>query len=640
MLEAIGSGLLALLTPQALLFMLIGILYGLVIGILPGLGGVVAMTLLLPFTYGHEVAATLALLLGAHIATLWGDSVTSILFNVPGSSKSLALVFDGYPMTLRGEGERALGASAMAVLLGGIIGAIFLAACIPFVRPIILALGPAEYLMVSLWGMTLIATFSAGSLFKGLTAAALGVLIAFIGMDPVTATPRYTFGVLHLLDGISFPVAMIGLFAVSEMMKLHLRGDSIVSRQVSTDKSSVWDGVWDTLRRWPLVVRSSVLGLWIGVLPGVGGSAAGIAAYAQAVQTSKHPETFGTGNVEGVIAPDATLGANEGGGLLPTLAFGIPGGDSMALLLIAFINMGIAPGPQMLTNNLGVVFSLVWIIVLASVITAIIGISHLALPRADANHQRRPDGAARALGLLLRRLCHAGRNGRRARLRRLRRPRLSDGEVPLFAGQPRHRHGPGHHDRAQPACVADDVRKRLHLHPPADAHALPAGRADRRLALPAPPQTGEGAGRAREGEPVMSRRAQENLVGVIVLAVFVVMLYLTFGYSSRARLVPLPVCIFGIILAVAQLLWQNLRSGGRTAGQLSRRGRQRGTINTPAAASQAARRQRSRKARKSMESASRRESSRPSASSPFCWRWCSWSDRCRRYFSSPRVIWP
>ena len=171
MLEAIAAGLLALLTPQALLFMLIGSVYGLVIGILPGLGGVVAMTLLLPFTYGYEVAATLALLLGAHIATIWGDSVTSILFNVPGSAKSLALIFDGYPMTLQGEAERALGASAMAALLGGIIGAIFLAACIPFVRPIILALGPAEYLMMALWGMTLIATFSDGSLLKGLIAA-------------------------------------------------------------------------------------------------------------------------------------------------------------------------------------------------------------------------------------------------------------------------------------------------------------------------------------------------------------------------------------------------------------------------------------------------------------------------------------
>ena len=372
--EAILVGFAALMTPQALLFMGIGCFYGLIIGILPGLGGVVAMTLLMPFTFGYEPAATLALLLGAHIATLWGNSVTSILFGIPGSSKSVSLIFDGYPMTLRGEGERALGASATSVLLGGIIGAVFLALCIPLVRPVILAVGPSEYLMMFLWGMTLIATFSAGSLFKGLMAASLGILIAFVGMDPVTATPRFTFGSLFLLDGVSFPVAMIGLFAIAEMMRLFVKGDSIVSRDVSIEKSSVWDGVRDALSHWGLIFRSSVLGLWIGVLPGVGGSAAGIAAYAQAVQTSKHPERFGKGNVEGVIAPDATLGANEGGGLLPTLAFGIPGGDSMALLLIAFINLGIAPGPQMLTNDLDIVFSLFWIVVLASTLTSVVGL--------------------------------------------------------------------------------------------------------------------------------------------------------------------------------------------------------------------------------------------------------------------------
>jgi TctA family transporter len=372
--EAIAAGFLALITPQALIFMAVGVVYGLVIGVLPGLGGVVAMTLLLPFTYGYEVAATLALLLGAHIGTLWGDSVTSILFGIPGSTKAVSLIFDGYPMTLKGQGERALGASAMAVLLGGAIGAVFLALCIPIVRPIVLAVGPSEYLMMFLWGMTLIATFSAGSLFKGLIAACLGILISFIGMDPVTATARFTFGSLYLIDGISFAIAMIGLFAVAEMMRLYVKGDSIVSRDVRGENSSVFDGVRDTIRHWGLVFRSSVLGLWIGVLPGVGGSAAGIAAYAQAVQTSRNPELFGTGNVEGVIAPDATLGANEGGGLLPTLAFGIPGGDSMALLLIAFINLGIAPGPQMLTDNLDVVFSLFWIVVLASMLTAVIGL--------------------------------------------------------------------------------------------------------------------------------------------------------------------------------------------------------------------------------------------------------------------------
>jgi putative tricarboxylic transport membrane protein len=387
--DAITTGLASVVTVQALIFMTIGVIYGLFIGVLPGLGGITAMALLLPFSYGYPPGATLALLLGAHIGTIWGDSVTSILFNVPGSGKSIALLFDGYPMTKKGEAKRALGASAMAALLGGIIGAIFLALCIPVIRPIMLAFGPAEYLVMALWGMTLIATFSEGSVIKGMIAGCVGILIAYIGMDPVTATPRYTFGSIFLMDGISFPVATIGLFAVAEMMKLYVKGDAIVSRDISAEKSTVLEGVMDTLRRWGLVMRSSALGLWIGVLPGIGASVGGIAAYAQAVQTSKHPEEFGKGNVEGVIAPDATLGANEGGGLLPTLAFGIPGGESMAILLLAFIGLGIVPGTDMLTNRLDIVFSLVWIVVLASILTTVIGLfisPYLArMPNIDAN---------------------------------------------------------------------------------------------------------------------------------------------------------------------------------------------------------------------------------------------------------------
>jgi putative tricarboxylic transport membrane protein len=388
-LEAIVSGLAALLTAQAAVFLLIGVVYGLIIGILPGLGGVVAMALLLPFTYGFEPAATLALLLGAHIATVWGDSVTSILFSVPGSAKGLSLCFDGYPMTKQGQATRALAASATGALLGGVIGAVFLALSIPLIRPVILALGPSEYLMMALWGLTIIATFSEGSLIKGLTASALGVLVAFVGMDVVTATPRFTFGSVFLMDGISFPVAMIGMFAVAEMVKLYLKGTSIVDRSLVAEVSTVWQGITDAFRHWWLVVRSSLLGLWIGVLPGVGASVAGLAAYAQAMQTSKHPEKFGKGAVEGVIAPDATMGANEGGGLMPTLAFGIPGGESMALLLVAFIGLGVVPGPEMLTKNLSLVFSMVWIIVLANVLVTLIGLAicpYLArLPTLHAN---------------------------------------------------------------------------------------------------------------------------------------------------------------------------------------------------------------------------------------------------------------
>jgi putative tricarboxylic transport membrane protein len=375
MVEAILSGLSALLTAQGLLFLFIGVVYGLIVGILPGLGGVVAMALLLPFTYGYEPAATLALLLGAHIATIWGDSVTSILFSVPGSAKGLALCFDGYPMTQKGQAKRALAASATGALLGGIIGAIFLALCIPLIRPVILALGPSEYLMMALWGLTVIATFSEGSLMKGLIASLLGVLTAFIGTDVVTATPRFTFGNEFLMDGISFPVAMIGLFAVSEMMKLAIRGTPIVDRTLVAEVSTVWEGIRDAFQHWWLIVRSSFLGLWIGVLPGVGASVAGLAAYAQAVQTSKTPERFGKGAVEGVIAPDATMGANEGGGLMPTLAFGIPGGESMAILLVAFVSLGIVPGPDMLTKHLDLVWSMVWIIVIANIAVTVIGLA-------------------------------------------------------------------------------------------------------------------------------------------------------------------------------------------------------------------------------------------------------------------------
>jgi TctA family transporter len=374
MIEAMWSGLTMLGSFEVLIYMLIGICYGIVIGILPGLGGIVAMALLLPFTWGMEFPVAMSLILGAHIATIWGSSVTSILFRVPGAAKSVALIFDGFPMTQRGEASRALGASAMAALMGGVVGAVFLAAAVPITRPLMLMLGPAEYLMLALWGLTIIAAFSDGSLLKGMVAAGLGLLTAFIGMDLVTATPRFTFGSHHLFDGISFPVAMIGLFAVAEMMKLYVKGTSLVERTVAAEKSTVWDGVRDVFQHKALVVRSSILGLWIGILPGIGASVGGIAAYAQALRTSKHPETFGKGNVEGVIAPDATLGANEGGGLLPTLALGIPGGEGMAIVLIAFIGLGVVPGPEMMTNNLDLVFNLVWIVAIASIVTSVIGL--------------------------------------------------------------------------------------------------------------------------------------------------------------------------------------------------------------------------------------------------------------------------
>lgn len=335
------------------------------------------MVLILPFAVQVEPEAGISLLLGAHIGTIYGDAACSILFKVPGSGKAIVHCFDGYPMTQNGEGARALGACATSAFVGGVIGAITLTITLPFMRAVMLALGPPEYFMMGLWGLSVIAIFADGSVLKGLVAAGFGLMVAFIGQDPVTATLRYTFGVPYLMDGLQFPVVAVGLFAISQAMTLHIRGGSIVDtggNGLDLGKSSVWQGVRDVLDHKGLVIRSSMLGLWIGALPGIGNVVGTMAAYGQAVQTSKHPEKFGKGNVEGVIAPTSTMGANEGGALMPTLGFGIPGGETMAILLSAFIVLGIAPGRDMLENRLPLVFSMVWIVVVANMLTSTIGI--------------------------------------------------------------------------------------------------------------------------------------------------------------------------------------------------------------------------------------------------------------------------
>ncbi|KJS20741.1 MAG: membrane protein [Clostridiaceae bacterium BRH_c20a] len=376
MLQASLEGLLLIFSVSSLTFMFLGIAFGLLIGFLPGLGGIVAMALLLPFTFGMSPPEAFALLIGAHTGTIFGSSITSILFNVPGASKSVVVCFDGFPMTQRGEGVRALAAGATASLLGGIIGALVLTVSLPLMKMVMLALAPPEYFMMAIWGLTIIAIFSEGSVLKGLVAAGFGLAIAFIGMDPVTGTARYTFGISELVDGFDIPVAIMGLFAISQMIKLYVKGGSIVERDQSlaNSKSGLIEGIKDAFRHWRTVLQASFLGVFIGALPGVGASVASIAAYGAAVQTSKTPERFGKGAVEGVIAPEATNASSEGGHLIPTLAFGIPGSEVAVILLAAFVMLGIQPGREMLEYNLPLVFNLVWLIVLTNVFSTGFGL--------------------------------------------------------------------------------------------------------------------------------------------------------------------------------------------------------------------------------------------------------------------------
>lgn len=376
MLEASIQGLLHIFTLDSMTFMALGISFGLIIGFLPGMGGIVAMALLLPFAFGLSATEAFALLIGAHTGTIFGSSITSILFNVPGASKSVVVCFDGFPMTQRGEGVRALAAGAMSSLLGGIIGAIALTASLPLMRMLMLTLAPPEYFMMAIWGLTIIAIFSDGSVLKGLVAAGFGLAISFIGMDPVTGTTRYTFGISELVDGFDFPVAIMGLFAISQMIKLYVKGGSIAERNkdLTNSKSGIMDGIKDAFKHFRLVVTSSLLGVFIGALPGVGASIGSVAAYGHAVQTSKTPELFGKGNVEGVIAPEATNASSESGHLMPTLAFGIPGSEVAVILLAAFVMLGIQPGREMLTTNLDLVFNLVWLIVITNILSTGVGL--------------------------------------------------------------------------------------------------------------------------------------------------------------------------------------------------------------------------------------------------------------------------
>ena len=384
-LDAFYGGLVSVLPisaqgQQAFLFMLVGMGIGFWVGILPGLGGAATMAIMLPFIYNMDPTSAFAFLLGSNAVTATTGDITSVLFGVPGEGTTAATIVDGHPMAKRGEAGRALGAALMSSLVGAIFGALALAVAIPIIQPLVLSIGAAEFFMLALLGITFVASLSGGNLVKGLLAGGFGLTLAMVGLDPIEAIPRFTFeGVvgedfsLFLWDGIALVTVTIGLFAIPEIIDLALQGTSIAREQVGK-LGGVMEGVKDTLRHWWLVLRCSGLGAYIGLLPGLGGATAQWVAYAHAVQSSPNKERFGKGAIEGVLGPGAANNSKEGGSLIPTIAFGVPGSVSMAILLGAFLIQGIVPGPDLLdpAKHLTLTFSFVWIIVLSNIITVAI----------------------------------------------------------------------------------------------------------------------------------------------------------------------------------------------------------------------------------------------------------------------------
>lgn len=363
--------------PHTFGIMLVGVAVGLLVGILPGLGGAATLAMMLPFVYPMDAIAAFAFLLGMHAVTATAGDITSVLFGIPGEATSAATVLDGYPMTRRGEGGRALGAVLFSSLLGAVVGAAVLAISVPVIRPVVLRLGPPEFLMLTVLGLSFIVSLAGPRLIKGFIMAGLGFLLAMVGLDPQSSIQRFTFGQLYLWEGINVVPVVVGLFGGAEVLQLMLTQRSIAHRRADERLAGVVRGVRDTVEHWWLVLRASAIGFGIGVIPGMGGAVSQFVAYAHAQHTSRHPETFGRGNVEGVIAAGAVNNSREGGNLIPTVAFGIPGSISMAILLSVFLLKGLVPGPAMLTKNLDVTYAMVWIIVLSNMIA--VGVSFLFL---------------------------------------------------------------------------------------------------------------------------------------------------------------------------------------------------------------------------------------------------------------------
>lgn len=373
MIDVMFSSLGALLTsPQTMGLMLIAVMIGLIVGATPGIGGRLSIALAIPFVFGMDMTQGAVFLLTMHAVNGTSGQISSIMFGVPGDGDDAATTIDGYPMAKKGEAGRALGASITASGVGGIIGAGVFAIMIPVLEPVILAFSPAEFFLLAILGITFIAFLAGGrNIFKGMIVGLFGMMLATIGMDPQTGTTRYAGDYLFLWDGVSLVTLVLALFAVPEMITLAVKGGSISSISMENVKYSykqIFQGVLEVPRHWFLALRTSIIGAMIGMVPGLGGSAAAWLCYGHAVQTSKTPERFGHGAVEGVIAPETASNAKEGGSLLPTLFFGIPGSSGMAVMMGAFLILGIQPGPAMLTQHLDLVWTLIWALVVGNLI--------------------------------------------------------------------------------------------------------------------------------------------------------------------------------------------------------------------------------------------------------------------------------
>jgi putative tricarboxylic transport membrane protein len=377
---------------SAVAYLFLGSLTGMFIGVIPGLGGVVILTIILAFVYHLDLTATLCLFLGVQAGSYFSASVTSILLNAPAHPEAFAVTLDGFPMAQRGQAGRALGISAASTCIGGIVGCVVLVAFIPLINYFPLIFHPPEYAALVFIALLLVGTLGTDAVSKGLISAGLGLMISTVGPDPFTGAFRYTFGSEGLINGISLVALALGLFAVPQMtlifgMASTIARQDMLGRAVESSVpvelergfgKQVIGGIRETMRHGRLLVQSGLVGVVTGIVPGIGGFAANFLSYGIAQQTSRRRDRYGTGIAEGIVAPEGSSLAKEAGSMIPILGLAVPGGVGGALLLAALVIKGIQTGYGLTSLYPTMPYEMVWIIALSGIIGTSAGV--LAAP--------------------------------------------------------------------------------------------------------------------------------------------------------------------------------------------------------------------------------------------------------------------
>jgi len=369
MLDSLISAFGLIFSGAHFLYLLLGVVMGIFIGILPGLGGIVGFSILMPFIYGMDPVSALAMLIGLIAVIPTSDTFTSVLMGIPGSSASQATVLDGFALAKQGQAARALSAAFSASLFGGLFGALVLTLIVVIAKPIILFFGSSELFMLGILGISMVGVLSGDSFVKGFLACGVGLLLGTMGSAPATGEWRLTFGSYYLFDGLKVVTIGLAAFAVPEICDLLRKNATIATKDEPLGKGWL-QGLKDTIREKWIVLRCAGIGTMVGILPGLGGSVVDWIAYGHVVQTARDKSNFGKGDIRGVIAPESANNAKEGGGLVPTILFGIPGSGSMAVFLGGLTLLGIEPGPALIEEDLQFTYVMVWSLALANVIGA------------------------------------------------------------------------------------------------------------------------------------------------------------------------------------------------------------------------------------------------------------------------------